>query len=90
MAKTITFPLAATMSREILYEDGSGPRCKVSFDSTYRLGDEDHSYVCIQGVGGDIHVCISDLDMIRSALEEAETLDRLCRLAAPAKQPEEQ
>lgn len=81
MVRIPPMPLKATMSREVLYEDGSGPRCKVSFDSSYRLGD-DLSYVQIEGVGGDIHVRISDIEMVREALAEAATLDRQVRLAA--------
>lgn len=79
--KPDTFPLKATMSREVLYEDGSGPRCKVSYDSTYRLCDEDHSYVQIEAVGGDIHVRVSDIAMVIEALTEVQMLDRQARAA---------
>lgn len=71
----------ATMSREAFYDDGSGPRCGVSFDTHFRLGSADESYVTIEGVGGEIHVLISDLNMLRSALAEVESLEHRWRAA---------
>jgi hypothetical protein len=77
--------MKATMSREVLYEDGSGPRCKVVYQSDYRLGREDDSYVNIQAVGGSetdgIQVNMKDVDMLIDALKEAQALDRQCRIA---------
>jgi hypothetical protein len=81
MPKIPPLPLKATMSRETVYEDGSGPRCRVSYDSGYRLGDDDCSFVQIHGVGGEVHVHMKDVSMMIEALQEAQTLDRQVRLA---------
>lgn len=72
----------ATMSREVLYEDQSGPRAKVAFDSEYRLGtDNDESYVEIQGVGEGTHIRVTDIPFIIEGLQEAARLDEIARAA---------
>lgn len=63
----------ATMSRSINYDDGSGPRCEVSFDSAYRLGDDEDRYVRIVAIGArdGALVNLKDVPFLQAALEEA-------------------
>jgi hypothetical protein len=72
-------PTTTTMSRELSYDDGSGPRVKVSFDSALRLGNDDISYVRIQGVGEDTLVGVNDIPFVIDALQEAARLDAIAR-----------
>jgi hypothetical protein len=66
----------ATMSRRVDYDDFSGPRCEVSYDSSYQLGKEKDRYVEIKAVGSEsVHVNLSDVDFLIDALREATRLD---------------
>jgi hypothetical protein len=73
--------VVASMSRQINYPDGSGPKAAVEYDSTYRLGrtDEDlaRRYVQIAGIGGDIRLEVTDVSFIIEALQEALRVDEL-------------
>jgi hypothetical protein len=65
----------ATMSREIMYDDHSGPRTAVQYDSHYRLGDDPERFVQIEGVGGEISVHLIDVPFLIEALQLAQELD---------------
>lgn len=62
-------------SRALLYSDASGIETGVAFDPTLRLGDDDHSYVEVQGVGEPIKVRIDHIPHLVEWLEEAASLD---------------
>ena len=65
----------ATMSRRVDYDDGSGPRLHVFYDSSYKFGDETDRYVRIEGVGNDdTLVFMRDVPMLIEALQEAQRL----------------
>lgn len=57
------------LSVESRYEDGSGPRTKIRFDSSYRLRDPNEQFVRIDGVGGDVLIHLKDIDMVIEALQ---------------------
>lgn len=58
------------MSREIRYDDNSGARVRVLFDSDDRLGDANERFVRIQGVGrDDVWVTLTDVPFIIECLQ---------------------
>jgi hypothetical protein len=81
VAKTITAnekpAVIATMSRSVLYDDGSGPRCEVSYDSAYRLGKDPDRFVRIAAIGEreGVLVHMRDVSFLIEALHEAVRLD---------------
>lgn len=79
MNKQPTLIRIATMSREILYDDGSGPRARVTFDSAYRIGKDDASFVRIEGVGEGVLIHVADIAFVIDALQEAQRLDDAAR-----------
>ena len=63
-------------SRAVLYADGSDIETGVSFDPTYRLGDDHQSYVKIKGAGsGDISVRVDHIHLLKQWLDEAVVAD---------------
>lgn len=62
-------------SRAILYNDASGIETGVSFDPTYRLGEDDKSYVAIEGVGDGVKVCVDHIEHLIEWLQSVAELD---------------
>lgn len=71
-----------TFSRAILYGDASGIETGVSYAPTYRLGDDDQSYVKIEGPGGDVHIRVDHIPYLIAWLGEAQAADDEARSAS--------
>jgi hypothetical protein len=63
-----------TMSRIVNYEDGSGPRAAVSYDSRDMFDDDSKPYLRIEGVGGDILIHMQDVPFVIESLQAAVAL----------------
>lgn len=65
--------------REIMYSDGCAAETAVRFDSSYRLGNDDQSYVKIEGVGEPAVVRVDHIPQLIEWLQEVARLDNEAR-----------
>lgn len=68
-----------TYSRAVLYADGSAIETSVEFDPTYRLCDDDLSYVHIKGVGEDATVRVDHIPYLIEWLQDVMAADEAHR-----------
>lgn len=57
----------------VYYEDGSGPRTAVAFDTEDHFTDGTQ-YFEVKGVGGSVSIHVSDLWLLKAAIERVEEL----------------
>ena len=72
----------AIFGREVMYDDKSGVRAGVEYDSHYRLGNNPDHYVRIKAVGGDVVVNMGDVPFLIEALQEVVELDEQTHTSA--------